>query len=97
MRTISGQVLRYAIATGRCERDISQDLRGALPPVHTKHFAAITDPKKIGELLRAIDDYSGTFPVVCALKLAPLVFQRPGELRQMQWTCLLYTSDAADE
>jgi len=86
MRTISGQVFRYAIATGRCERDISQDLRGALPPVQTKHFAAITDPEKIGELLRAIDGYSGTFPVACALKLAPMVFQRPGELRHMQWT-----------
>lgn len=86
MRTISGQVFRYAVATGRAERDISQDLRGALPPVQKKHFSAITDPSKIGELLRAIDGYSGTFPVVCALKLAPMLFQRPGELRQMQWT-----------
>ncbi len=80
-----GQVFRYGIATGRCTRDISADLRGALPPAKGNHFAAITDPKKIGELLRAIHGYQGTFPVQCALKLAPLVFARPSELRQAKW------------
>jgi integrase len=80
-----GQAMRYAVATGRAERDITADLRGALPPVQQKHFAAITDPSKVGELLRAIDGYTGTFPVTCALKLAPLLFQRPGELRLAEW------------
>jgi len=80
-----GQVFRYAIATGRAERDPTRDLRGALPPVKPKHFAAITEPTKVGELLRAIDGYEGTLPVRCALQLAPLVFVRPGELRHLQW------------
>lgn len=80
-----GQVLRYAVATQRAERDISADLRGALKPVDGEHFAAVTDPKKVGELLRAIQGYSGS-PVVCAaLKLAPLFFVRPGELRRAEW------------
>ncbi|MBL8310456.1 MAG: integrase arm-type DNA-binding domain-containing protein [Burkholderiales bacterium] len=80
-----GQVLRYAVATQRAERDISADLRGALKPVDGEHFAAVTDPKKVGELLRAIHGYSGS-PVVCAaLKLAPLFFVRPGELRRAEW------------
>lgn len=81
-----GQVFRYAIATGRAERDISQDLRGALTPTKTKHLASITDPQEIGQLLRAIDDYEGTFVVKCALKLAPLVFVRPKELRMAEWS-----------
>lgn len=80
-----GQVFRYAVATGRAERDPSGDLRGALPPVKGKHFAAVTDPRRLGELLRIIDGYEGTLPVRCALRLAPLVFVRPGELRQAQW------------
>jgi len=80
-----GQIFRYAIATGRAERDISADLRGALPPVKGGHFAAVTDPKQVAELLRAIDAYQGTFTVQCALKLAPLFFVRPGELRQAEW------------
>ncbi len=81
-----GQVLRYAIATGRAERDISADLRGALTPVRQSHHAAITDPQAIGELLRAIDGYSGSLVTKCALRLAPLVFLRPGELRQAEWS-----------
>jgi integrase len=81
-----GQVLRYAVATGRAERDSSGDLRGALPPVRGTHFAAVTDPKEIAILLRTIDGYEGTFPVRCALRLAPLVFVRPGELRQAEWS-----------
>lgn len=80
-----GQILRYAVATGRAKRDITIDLRGALPPVQEKHFSAITDPQKAGELLRAIDNFKGTFVVQCALKLAPLVFVRPGELRTAKW------------
>ena len=80
-----GQIFRYAIATGRAERDISADLKGALPPVKGGHFAAVTDPKQVAELLRAIDDYQGTLTVQCALKLAPLFFVRPGELRKAEW------------
>lgn len=81
-----GQVFRYAIATGRAERDPSADLRGALAPVKHGRMATITDPKKIGELLRAIDGYEGTPVAKCALKLAPLVFVRPGELRHAEWS-----------
>lgn len=81
-----GQVFRYAIATGRAERDISVDLRGALAPVVTTHHAAITDPVAIGHLLRAIDGYSGQPVTLAALKLAPLMFVRPGELRQAEWS-----------
>lgn len=80
-----GQVFRYAIATGRAERDPSGDLRGALPPVKGAHFAATTEPKRVGEILRALDGYEGTLTVRYALRLAPLVFVRPGELRNAQW------------
>jgi integrase len=82
---ICGQVYRYAVATGRTERDITPDLRGALPPAKGEHFAAITEPKQVAELLRAIDSYQGSLPAVCALKIAPLVFVRPGELRAAEW------------
>lgn len=80
-----GRIFRYAIATGRAERDPSADLRGALPPAIEGHFPTITEPSNIGELLRAIDGYSGTIVVRCALRLAPLVFVRPGELRCALW------------
>ena len=80
-----GQVFRYAVATGRLTSDPTRDLRGALPPVKSTHFAAITEPKRAGELLRLIDGYSGTHIVRCALKLAPLLFVRPGELRRARW------------
>jgi len=83
---ICGQVFRYAIATGRAERDPSADLKGALPPTKSKHHASITEPKKIGELMRTIGSYSGTFTTACALKLAPLLFVRPGELRHAEWS-----------
>jgi integrase len=79
-----GQVVRYAIATGRAERDISADLRGALVPVVAKNHAAITDPAEIGAL-RAIDRYEGQPVTAAALKLAPLVFVRPGDLRGARW------------
>jgi integrase len=82
---ICGQVFRYAVATGRAERDPSRDLQGALPPVKKGHFAAVTDPKRLGEVLRMIDTFQGTLIVRCALRLAPLVFVRPGELRSAQW------------
>ncbi len=81
-----GQVFRYAVATGRALRDPSPDLRGALSPVQGTHLAAITDPKKVGELLRAIDGYEGQFVTKCALRLAPLTFVRPNELRKAEWT-----------
>ncbi|MGQ0698268.1 MAG: tyrosine-type recombinase/integrase [Panacagrimonas sp.] len=82
----SGQVFRYAVATGRAERDPSGDLRGALPPVREKHHASITDPQAVGELLRAIRTYKGSLVTACALQLAPLLFVRPGELRHAEWT-----------
>jgi integrase len=83
-----GQVFRYAIATGRAKRDPTGDLRRALPAVRPTHFAAITDPKRVGALMRAIDGYEGSLTVRCALRLAPLVFVRPGELRHAQWSAM---------
>jgi len=80
-----GQILRYGVATGRAERDYAADLRGALAPVREGHFSAITDPKSIGKLLRAIDNYEGGYVVRYAMRLAPLVFVRPGELRRAEW------------
>ena len=85
LRANISQACRYAVATGRAQRDVTADLRGALPPVQVEHMAAITNPKQVAELLRAIDGYTGTFPVACALKLSPLLFQRPGELRAAEW------------
>ncbi|HZJ17491.1 MAG TPA: integrase arm-type DNA-binding domain-containing protein [Chthoniobacteraceae bacterium] len=81
-----GQVFRYAIATGRAERDPTPDLRGALKPVLVQHMAAITDPQRVGELLRAIEGYKGMPITRAALQLAPLVFVRPGELRKAEWS-----------
>jgi len=83
--TTAGQVLRYAVATGRAQRDVSADIKGALKPHHGKHFAAITDPLKLGELIRVIRGYQGGPIVRAALQLAPLLFQRPGELRAAAW------------
>lgn len=80
-----GQIFRYAIATGRAERDPSVDLRGALVPAKGTHHASITDPKKIGSLLVAMRGYEGALITKCALKLAPLLFVRPGELRKAEW------------
>lgn len=84
-RSICSRVFRYAVATGQAERDCTTDLRGALPPVTGGHFAAITEPAKIGELLRAIDRYIGQPSTAYALRLAPYVFVRPGELRRAEW------------
>lgn len=83
--TTAGQVWRYAVATGRAQRDVSADIKGALKPHHGKHFAAITDPVKLGELIRVIRGYQGGPIVRAALQLAPLLFQRPGELRAAAW------------
>jgi len=80
------QVFRYAVQTGRAERDPTVDLKGALAPVVSEHHAAITEPARIGELLRAIDGYAGHVVTAYALKLAPLLFVRPGELRHAEWT-----------
>ena len=80
-----GQVIRYAIATGRAERDPTADLRGALAPVRVTNRAAVTDPREVAQLLRALDGYQGHFIVEAALKLAPIVFVRPGELRGAEW------------
>lgn len=86
IKTICGQVFRYAVATGRAERDPAADLKGALPPYKKSHLAAITEPKEVAALLRAIDGYQGSFVVKCALQLAPLTFVRPGELRHAEWS-----------
>ena len=81
----AGQVWRYAVQTGRTERDITADLKGSIPSAKVRHMAAFTDPKDMGALLRAIDAFTGTLTVQTALKLAPLVFVRPGELRKARW------------
>jgi integrase len=86
MKIVCGQVFRYAVATGRAKRDQTADLKGALKPVISRHMAALTDPKEVAPLLRAIDDYKGSFVVKCALQLAALFFVRPGELRAAQWS-----------
>ena len=80
-----GQVFRYAVATGRAERDPTTDLNGALPPARSRHYPTITDPEAISDLLRAIGGYQGSPITQAALRLAPLVFVRPGELRHAEW------------
>jgi integrase len=77
-------VFRYAVATGRARP--SGDLRGGLPPFRRAHHASLTDPKAVGDLLRAIEGYRGSFIVRCALRLAPLIFVRPGERRSAEWS-----------
>ena len=86
VRALAERIFRFAIATGRAERNIAADLRGTLTAVATTHFAAVTDPKAIGQLLRAIDGYQGQPSVMLALRLAPHVFVRPGELRAARWS-----------
>lgn len=83
---VCGQVFRYAVGLGLAERDISRDLVGLLPASKKGRMAAVTDPKGVGALLRAIDGYDGYMPTKCALRLAPLVFVRPGELRAAEWS-----------
>lgn len=81
----TGQVFRYAVQTGKTLRDITTDLRGALMPSVTKHMASFTEPQQVAELMRAIDGFTGTLTVQIAMRLAPLVFVRPSELRKAKW------------
>lgn len=83
---LARQVWRYGVATGRVSRDVTADLKGALSPYRGKHFAAITEPEKLGQLIRAIRAYKGGPIVRAALQLAPMLFQRPGELRAAEWS-----------
>lgn len=85
VKQICGQVFRYAVATGTAERDVTADLKGALAAVPKSNYAAITEPKPAGDLLRSIYAYTGHPFAVAALKLSPLVFVRPGELRSAEW------------
>ena len=84
-KQVCGRIFRYGVAVGLAERDVTADLRGALAEIPKAHFSAITDPKQAGELMRSIFGYSGHPTTVAALKLAPLVFVRPGELRKAEW------------
>ena len=86
VRSLAGRVFRYAVATGRAQHDVAADLKDALAPVKSRNFASVTEPARVGELLRAIDGYSGQPITAFALKLAPLVFVRPGELRGAEWS-----------
>ena len=85
VRSLAGRVFRYAVATGRAQHDVAADLKDALAPAKSRNFASVTEPARVGELLRAIDGYSGQPITALALKLAPLVFVRPGELRGAEW------------
>jgi integrase len=86
IKTVCGQVFRYAVATGRADSDPTAALKGALPSAKVKHRAAITEPNKFADLLRAIDGYEGSFVVKCALQIQALTFVRPGELRHGEWS-----------
>ena len=86
MKSLAGQVFRYGVQTAKCERDVTQDLKGALKQPPTKHYAAITDPIEFGAMLRSLEDYNGSFEVKCALKLMPLLFVRSGEMRYAMWS-----------
>jgi len=83
---VCGQVFKFAIVTSRAATDPTAALKGALAPVQIKHHASITDPQEVAKLLRAIEDYKGFFITKCALKLSPLLFVRPGELRKAEWS-----------
>jgi len=85
VRSFASRVFRYAVATGRAAADPAHVLRGSLATPIVKHHAAITDKSELVGLLRAIEGYSGELATICALKLTPHLFQRPGEVRQMQW------------
>ena len=86
VKQICGQVLRYGVAVGLIERDVTVDLKGALSVAVKTNYAAITEPKQVGELMRAIHNYTGHAYAVAALRLSPLVFVRPGELRSAEWS-----------
>lgn len=86
VRSVASRVFRYAVATGRAERDVAADLKGALLPVITESYAAVTEPNELGKLLRAIEQYDGQPTTNAALRMAPYVFLRPGELRGAEWS-----------
>jgi integrase len=86
IRSVVGQVMRYAVACSYCERDVTQDLRGAIITPKASHHAAIIDPVELGKLLKGIDTYNGYLETQIALKLMPYIFVRPGELRFAQWS-----------
>jgi integrase len=85
VRSKIGMVFRYGIRQGHCKSDPARDLIGAIPQPQVTHMASITEPARVGEMLRAFEAFTGTFPVQCALKLAPMLFVRPGELRTAEW------------
>ena len=89
---LCGMIMRYAVAVGKAEADPTPSLRGSLKSHRAKHRAAVTDPKEVGRLLRTIDAYPGRFVISCALKIAPYVFVRPGELRQARWADIDFDS-----
>jgi len=86
LKMLCGQIFRYAVATSRIKSVPTRDLQGALAPVITTHRPAITEPKAVGQLMRTIQGYDGTFIVHCALQMTPYVFVRPGELRKAEWS-----------
>ena len=88
VHNLCGRIFRYAVGHGKIDRDPSRDieLKDILPPQNIKHHSSVIDPKQVGELMRAIDCFTGSFITQCALQLAPLVFTRPGELRQAEWS-----------
>lgn len=86
IRSEISRIFRYGIKEGLCKTDPAKDLIGVMPAPVEKHFASITEPVRVGDMLRAFDGFSGTFAVLCALRLAPMLFVRPGELRQAQWS-----------
>lgn len=86
LRQELSRIFRFAVATERATRDPAHDLQDTLPARSKKNYATITDPTKVGELMRAISGFEGTFAVACALRLAPLVFVRPGEIRGAEWS-----------
>ncbi len=88
IKTICGQIFRYAIQAGNATHNPVDALRGALPSRRPKHMAAPTEPKDVAPLLRMLNGYTGSFVVACALRLAPLVFVRPGELRHAEWSAI---------
>ena len=86
IRISMGQIFRYAVSIGKADVDPTLSLKEVLPPVKNKHMSAPTDPKELTPLLRAIDGFTGSFVVKCAMQLAPLLFVRPGELRHAEWS-----------
>jgi len=85
VKMLCGQIMRYAVAIGKAERDPTPDLKGALTPVKSLHRPCLQNPKQVGELMRAISEHQGTFIVHCALRLSPYIFLRPSELRSLEW------------